>query len=109
MAIGVLKAFLKAAALYLAIAQSGELVFPDGDIVAVHKICKRQPRQVLRGAAGKKAMAPLADWIKPRPPRSALGTTKAIGMPASAKALSLKSRVIVLSLSLVREGQNPLA
>ena len=47
MAIGVLKAFLKAAAVHLATAQSGELVFPEGDIVAVHKICKRQPRQVL--------------------------------------------------------------
>ena len=59
MAIGVLKAFLKAAALYLATAQSGELVFPDGDIVAVHKICKRQPRQVLHRAAGKKGHGPI--------------------------------------------------
>ena len=59
MAIGVLKAFLKAAAVHLATAQSGELVFPEGDIVAVHQLCKRQPRQLLHRAAGKKGHGPI--------------------------------------------------
>ena len=59
MAIGVLEALLEAAGFHFAAAEARDQVFEEGDIVAVHKFCKRQPAQLLHRAAGKKGHGPI--------------------------------------------------